>query len=66
VPPGANGGRSFRLKGKGLPAAGGERGDILVSLRIVLPEEPSPELEELMKQWREAGGTNVRGSEYQR
>ena len=65
VPPGADGGRSFRLKGKGLRGADGKRGDLLVALRIVLPDAPSSELEALMKRWREAGGTNVRGSEYQ-
>jgi DnaJ-class molecular chaperone len=66
VPPGANGGRSFRLKGKGLPDTDGRRGDILVSLRIVLPDDPGPELEEMMRRWREAGVADVRGSEYQR
>jgi DnaJ-class molecular chaperone len=65
VPPGANSGRAFRLKGKGLPGADGKPGDILVTLRIVLPEKPDPELEELMKRWREAGGASVRGDEYQ-
>jgi DnaJ-class molecular chaperone len=65
VPPGANGGKAFRLKGKGLPDADGRRGDILVALRIVLPDDPGPELEEMMRRWRDAGASNVRGSEYQ-
>ena len=64
VPPGANGGKAFRLKEKGLPGADGKRGDLIVSPKIVLPEEPDPELEELMKRWREAGGSTVRGSEF--
>jgi DnaJ-class molecular chaperone len=66
VPPGANGGRAFRLKGKGLPDADGRRGDILVTLRIVLPDDPGPELTEMMRRWRDAGVADVRGSEYQR
>lgn len=53
VPPGANGGRSFRLKGKGLPGAGDRVGDLLVTLRIVLPKKPDPELTALMQRWRE-------------
>ena len=53
VPPGANGGRSFRLKGKGLPAGGGKTGDLLVALRIELPKQADPELVALMESWRE-------------
>ncbi len=53
VPPKSSGGRSLRLKGKGLPRAGGGRGDLLVTLKIVLPEGGDGELEALMKKWRE-------------
>ena len=55
IPSNSSGGRSLRLKGKGLPKAGGGRGDLLVSLRIVLPEGGDAELTELMKTWRESG-----------
>jgi DnaJ-class molecular chaperone len=40
IPPRSNGGRTLRLRGKGLPAGGGKpAGDLLVSLRIVLPDD---------------------------
>ena len=52
IPPGASAGRTFRLKGKGLPATSG-RGDLYASVRIVLPEGKDKDLEELMRQWRE-------------
>ncbi|KQT88062.1 DnaJ C-terminal domain-containing protein [Aurantimonas sp. Leaf443] len=39
IPPWTNSGKTFRLKGKGLTKKGGARGDILVSTRIMLPEE---------------------------
>ena len=53
LPPNSNSGRTLRLRGKGLPAADGQpAGDLLVTLRIVLPDEPDPELEALMKRWR--------------
>jgi len=52
IPPGTNAGRTFRLKGKGFPAKDGA-GDLLATVRIVLPEGSDPELEELMKKWRE-------------
>ena len=53
VPPKSSGGRALRLKGKGLPRTGGGRGDLLVTLKIVLPEGGDGELETLMKKWRE-------------
>jgi DnaJ-class molecular chaperone len=53
IPPGTSAGRTFRLKGKGFPAREA-RGDLLATVRIVLPEPPDPELEELMRKWRSA------------
>jgi DnaJ-class molecular chaperone len=52
VPPGSGATRTFRLKGKGLPQRSG-RGDLLVTTRIVLPDRKEPELEELMRRWRD-------------
>ena len=51
IPAGTNSGRTFRLKGKGLPAKAGH-GDLLATVRIMLPESSDPELEALMKKWR--------------
>jgi len=51
VPPWTSSGRTFRLKGKGFPAKAG-RGDLLATVRIVLPEKSDPELEALMKKWQ--------------
>jgi DnaJ-class molecular chaperone len=52
IPAGTNSGRTFRLKGKGFP--GKERkGDLLASVRIVLPEGHDRDLDELMRKWRE-------------
>ncbi len=53
LPPHSNSGRTLRLRGKGLPAANGKpAGDLLVTLRIVLPEGASVELEELARKMR--------------
>jgi DnaJ-class molecular chaperone len=52
VPPGSNGGRTLRLRGKGLPGPHGGAGDLLVSLRIVLPDEADPEFVSLMRKWQ--------------
>ena len=43
VPKNANTGTILRLRGKGVPAAGG-RGDHLVELKVVLPDHPDDEL----------------------
>ena len=54
VPQGASSGRTLRLRGKGLPAAGDSRqGDLLATLRIVLPTDADPELLGLMRRWRD-------------
>jgi DnaJ-class molecular chaperone len=51
IPAWTSTGRTFRLKGKGFPAKAG-RGDLLASVRIVLPERADAELEALMKKWQ--------------
>jgi DnaJ-class molecular chaperone len=52
IPPNTSSGRTFRLKGKGFPAKSGA-GDLMATVRIVLPEQSDQALEELMKSWRE-------------
>jgi len=52
IPPGTSAGRTFRLKGKGFPTKEGT-GDLLATVRIVLPEGGDAELEELMRKWRD-------------
>jgi DnaJ-class molecular chaperone len=52
IPPNTNSGRTFRLKGKGFPAKSGA-GDLMATIRIMLPEQRDQALEELMQSWRE-------------
>jgi len=51
IPKNTSSGRTFRLKGKGLPKADGI-GDLFVTTRIVLPDGNDAELEMLMQKWR--------------
>ncbi len=54
IAPGMSGGRVLRLRGKGLPAAGEQAaGDLLATVRIVLPGEADSELTALMQKWRD-------------
>jgi DnaJ-class molecular chaperone len=55
VPKWSNTGTVLRLKGKGVPRPRGGAGDEYVTLKIMLPEKPDPELEKFVAQWRPAG-----------
>jgi DnaJ-class molecular chaperone len=59
IPANTNSGRTFRLKGKGLKSKGGH-GDLLATVRIVLPAGADDDLAALMKQWREKKPYNPR------
>lgn len=59
IPAGSNGGRTLRLRGKGLP--GSPAGDLLIALRIVLPDEQDTELQILMRRWEAQKPYNPRG-----
>jgi DnaJ-class molecular chaperone len=52
IPAGTDSGRTFRLKGKGLKSKTAT-GDLLATVRIVLPENPDDELKELMRKMRD-------------
>jgi DnaJ-class molecular chaperone len=51
VPKWSNTGRRLRLKGRGVPRRDGTGGDEYVTLKIMLPKEPDPELEEFVSRW---------------
>jgi DnaJ-class molecular chaperone len=59
IPKNTSSGRTFRLKGKGLPKAGGT-GDLFVAIRIILPDGNDAELEALMEKWRDSHPYNPR------
>jgi DnaJ-class molecular chaperone len=59
IPKNTSSGRTFRLKGKGLPAKGAN-GDLYVVVRIALPDGNDAELEALMEKWRASHTYNPR------
>jgi DnaJ-class molecular chaperone len=49
IPAGSNGARTLRLRGKGLPQGKSGRGDLLVSLKVILPDDAKDDLESLAR-----------------
>jgi curved DNA-binding protein len=63
IPAGSSSGRKIRLRGRGLPQAGGsigEKGDLLAEVRIVIPEQLSARERELFEQLAEASSFRAR------
>ena len=60
IPKNTSSGRTFRLKGKGLPKPTGTAGDLFVTTRIMLPDGNDAELEALMQKWRDGHPYNPR------
>jgi DnaJ-class molecular chaperone len=60
VPRWANTGTRLRLKGRGAPRHDGTRGDEYVTLKVMLPERPDPELEKFVAEWRPRAARNPR------
>ncbi|MCC6779825.1 MAG: J domain-containing protein [Hyphomicrobiales bacterium] len=60
VPKAANTGTVLRLKGKGVKRSDGGHGDEYVTLKVVLPDQVDPELEEFAKRWQAGQAHNPR------
>jgi DnaJ-class molecular chaperone len=56
LPANVNTSKALRLKGKGLHG----NGDLYASLKVVLPEKGDPDLESLMRFWRDQKPYKVR------
>jgi DnaJ-class molecular chaperone len=60
IPKWSNAGTVLRLKGQGVPRPNGTRGDEYVTLKVMLPERPDPELENFIARWRPATARSPR------
>jgi curved DNA-binding protein len=61
IPAGSSSGRKIRLRGKGFPAAGGEPGDLLAEIQVVVPEQLSEREKKLLEELREVSPFRPRG-----
>jgi curved DNA-binding protein len=60
IPAGSSSGRRIRLRGRGLPQSGGEKGDLLAEIRIMVPEKLSDRERELFESLAEASSFRAR------
>lgn len=60
VPENSSSGRTLRLKGKGVARRDGTRGNVYATLKIVLPEQPDPELKKFVTGWPAGKRVNPR------
>lgn len=60
IPAGSSSGRRIRLRGRGLAQSGGEKGDLLAEIRIVVPEKLSERERELFEQLAESSSFRAR------
>jgi curved DNA-binding protein len=62
VPAGSSSGRRLRLRGRGLPARGGGRGNLYATVQVAVPKELSDEQRELFEKLAAASDFDPRGS----
>ncbi len=60
IPKGTSGGQTLRIKDRGIIKRDGTIGDVLATLRIILPEDGMQDLETMMQVWRDQRPYNVR------
>ena len=61
IPPGTNGGRTLRLREKGVPRGkSGERGDQYVEIQVIVPEPTDERVRNLMKELEELAPSDPR------
>jgi molecular chaperone DnaJ len=60
IPPGTQSGQRFRLSDRGAPGPAGDRGDLLVEVRVVLPAMVDERSKELIREFGRLNGDDVR------
>jgi molecular chaperone DnaJ len=60
VPPGTQPGQRFRLRGRGVTGAAGRTGDLVVEIRVVVPQLRDERSKELMREFARLNSDNIR------
>ena len=60
VPPGTPNGKTFRVRGGGVPAGKGKAGDLLVEARVEIPKRVNRKQRQLLESLAELDGDKIR------
>jgi molecular chaperone DnaJ len=60
IPSGTQSGKTFRVRGRGLPKRNGSRGDLLATVNVKVPHKLSKEERELIEKFGELDGAAAR------
>ena len=60
VPPGTPNGKTFRIRGRGVPTRKGKAGDLLVEARVQIPKRVTTQQRKLLKNLAELDGNDIR------
>ncbi|MBT8248281.1 MAG: molecular chaperone DnaJ, partial [Acidimicrobiia bacterium] len=60
VPAGSDSGKTFRIKGKGVPGARGARGDLLATIEVIVPGELDDDTRRLLEELKALEPADVR------
>jgi molecular chaperone DnaJ len=63
IPPGTQSGQRFRLRDRGAPSRHGQRGDLVVEVRLKLPKILDERSKELLREFGRINGESVRATE---
>lgn len=63
VPPGTQSGQRFRLRDRGAPSKNGQRGDLVVEVRMRLPRVLDERSKELLREFGRINGESVRSTD---
>jgi len=60
IPAGTTSGRTFRVRGRGVPKQSGPAGDLLVTVEVAVPQRLTDEAREALEKYSAAAGGNPR------
>jgi molecular chaperone DnaJ len=60
VPPGTEGGKTFRVRGRGVQRADGRRGDLLVTVEIVVPRRLTKTQRKMLEDFAATDDSGIR------
>jgi molecular chaperone DnaJ len=58
IPPGTTNGRTFRVRGRGVPKKDGKNGDLLVTVEVAVPQKLDGHAQELLEAYRDSTKTH--------